>query len=162
MGLKDRQQASRSQPRLRGFTLLELLVVLAIMALALGAAVVALRDPGQVALAQDGQRLAAWLETGRAMARSSGQTVRWRPTATGYELTGGSPPSPPQPWLHARTTLVSISIAGATPVPLSAGAWLILGPEPVLPAQALLLSLDGHYLRVASDGLSPFAPQPIP
>lgn len=140
--------------------MLELLVVLAIMALALGAAALALRDPAQVALAREGQRLAAWLEVGRATARSSGQTVRWRATATGFELAGGPQPSPPQAWLDARTTVLAVSVAGAAPVPAPAGAWLImLGPEPILSAQSLLLSLEGHNLRVASDGLSPFAVQ---
>lgn len=167
MGLKQGPGSGRasSQSRLRqhGFTLLELLVVLAIMTLALGAAALALRDPAQVALAQEGQRLAAWLETGRAAARASGQTVRWRATATGFELAGGSQPSPPQRWLDARTTVVAFSVAGAAPVPAPVGAWLlVLGPEPVLPAQSLLLGLEGHSLRVTSDGLSPFAVQPAP
>lgn len=167
MGLRQSPSAGRGscwpRLRLRGFTLLELLVVLAIMALALGAAVLALRDPAQVALAQEGQRLAAWLETGRAAARASGQTVRWRATATGFELTGGPQPGAPQPWLDARTRLVSITVAGAAPAPAPVGAWLlVLGPEPVLPAQSLLLGLEGHSLRVASDGLSPFSVQPAP
>jgi general secretion pathway protein H len=169
MGLKQRLQRlqrlqrSRRWIRPQGFTLLEVMVVLVIMALALGAAVLALRNPAQVALAQDGQRLAAWLETGRAMARSSGQPVRWRPTAGGFELAGGPGLSPPQAWLNAGTTVVSFSTSGSAPAPVTAGAWpLVLGPEPVLPAQTLLLSLDGQYLRVASDGLSTFAPQPVP
>lgn len=162
MGLNPHRAAGRCPPHgPRGFTLLELLVVLAIMALALGAAVLALRDPTQAALAQDGQRLAAWLETGRATARSSGQTVRWRATATGFELAGGSQPSPPQAWLDARTKVAAVTVAGAAPAPVSVGVWsLVLGPEPILPAQSLLLSLEGHSLRVASDGLSPFAVQP--
>lgn len=155
--------AGRRLLRPKGFTLLELLVVLTIMALALGAAVLALRDPTQVALAQEGQRLASWLEAGRATARSSGQAVRWRATATGFELAGGPQPSPAQPWMDARTTVVAFSVAGTAPAPAPVGAWLlVLGPEPILPAQSLLLSLEGHSLRVASDGVSPFVVQPAP
>ncbi len=148
---------------LRGFTLLELLVVMAIMALALGAAALALRDPAELALAQEAQRLAAWLETGRATARSSGQVVRWRATATGFELAGGAQPSPPQRWLDARTSVVAVSVGHAPPQPAATGTWLLtLGPEPILPAQTLLLGLDGQQLRVSSDGVSPFAVQPAP
>lgn len=146
----------------RGFTLLELLVVLAIMAMVLGAATLALRDPAQAALAQEGQRLAAWLETGRAQARASGQEFHWRPTATGFNIDGGSLPIASVPWLDARTSVVSISRAGDLLTPLPASAWvLVLGPEPILPPQSLVLRLGGHDLRITSDGLSPFTAQQV-
>ncbi len=148
---------------MHGFTLLELLVVMAIMALALGAATLALRDPAERALAQDAQRLAAWLETGRATARASGQVVRWRATDAGFELAGGPEPSAPQRWLDARTNVLAVSVAHAPPQPAAIGAWLLtLGPEPILPAQTLLLGLGSQQVRVSSDGVSPFAAQAAP
>ena len=36
---------------------------------------------------------------------------------------------------------------------------LRLGPEPLIPAQTLLLSLDGRSLRLVSDGFLPFSVQ---
>lgn len=164
MGLEPSSAAKRfGWMAQRGFTLLELLVVLAIMALALGAAVQALRDPKQVALAQEAQRLASWLEAGRATARSSGQVVRWRTTATGFEIAGGGQASQPQPWLDSRVTVTSFSLAGAGPAPAPVGPWLlVLGPEPILPAQSLLMQLENQTVRVVSDGLSPFAVQAAP
>ncbi|MBL8365900.1 MAG: type II secretion system protein, partial [Comamonas sp.] len=52
--------------RLRGFTLLELLVVLAIVGLAMAGVALALRDNGGALLEREGERLAALLEAGRA------------------------------------------------------------------------------------------------
>ena len=57
----------------RGFTLLELLVVISIMALATAGVSIALRDNGQTVLEREGARLAALLESGRAQSRAHGQ-----------------------------------------------------------------------------------------
>ena len=65
--------------RARGFTLLELLVVISIMALATAGVGLALRDGGQQALEREGERLAVLLESARAQSRASGVPVRWRP-----------------------------------------------------------------------------------
>ena len=54
------------RPSSRGFTLLELLVVVAIIAMASAGVGFALRDTSQVALARDAERLAALLESARA------------------------------------------------------------------------------------------------
>ena len=56
----------------RGFTLMELLVVLAIVALGTGALVWSLRDSASQQLDQEAQRLSALLEAGRAQSRTSG------------------------------------------------------------------------------------------
>jgi general secretion pathway protein H len=45
---------------------------------------------------------------------------------------------------------VSVEIVGARAV--------TLGPEPVLPAQRVVLRLDDRRVVLASDGLAPFAP----
>ena len=58
-------------PRTGGFTLLELLVVVAIMALAMAGVGLALRDSGQTQLEREAERLAALLEAGRAQSRAS-------------------------------------------------------------------------------------------
>ena len=63
----------------RGFTLLELLVVLAIVALSVGAVSLALRDGTATALEREGVRLAALLEMARAESRVTGTLVRWVP-----------------------------------------------------------------------------------
>ena len=69
-----------------GFTLVELLVVLLLIALVSGMASLALRDGGDFRLEREAMRLAALLESGRAEARASGVAVR-------FELTGDDPGS---------------------------------------------------------------------
>ncbi len=139
--------------RNRGFTLIELLVVLAIVALASSLVVVSMRDGAQTQLDEEAERLAALLEGARTEARSSGITVRWEPA--GAEATDGAnfrfiglPRSSnlPSHWLRAG---VSAEIIGARAV--------LLGPEPILPAQRIVLSRDDRRVTLASDGLAPFA-----
>ena len=58
--------------RSRGFTLLELLVVISIMALATAGVGLAMRDGGQTQLEREAARLAALLESARAQSRAGG------------------------------------------------------------------------------------------
>ncbi|WP_159910867.1 prepilin-type N-terminal cleavage/methylation domain-containing protein [Pantoea sp. 18069] len=139
--------------RARGFSLLELLVVISIMAMATAGVAMALRDSGQSRLEREGQRLAALLEAGRAQARASGTLVRWQAQGAGFRFEGLPPGSTlPTQWLDPGTRVAD-------------GAVLILGPEPLLPPQRTLLThIDTPELRlsIASDGLRPFAPEGQP
>jgi general secretion pathway protein H len=65
--------------RHRGFTLVELLVVVALIAIASGLASLALRDPAASQLEQEASRLAALLESGGA-GRGAARRARpgWR------------------------------------------------------------------------------------
>ena len=136
----------------RGFTLMEVLVVLAIVALGTGALVWALRDSASQQLDEEAQRLSALLEAGRAQSRTSGVALRWRSNDTGFVIET-LPPGLAAPkshaWLHPQTR-ASVST-------------LWLGPEPILPPQSLVLTQgDGSRgsVRVASDGLRAFGTSP--
>jgi general secretion pathway protein H len=134
--------------RQHGFTLLELMVVIAIMAIATAGATLALRDSSVTALEREAQRLAAVLEAGRSLSRTTGLTVHWLPGEQGFTLTGTQPSDDDklQAWLTAGTT---VQTADSRP-------FVLLGPEPIIPAQAITLGLDGRSLRISSDGLRPF------
>ena len=71
-----------------GFTLLELLVVISIMALATAGVGLAMRDGGQTQLEREAARLAALLESARAQSRAGGIPVRWRALPGGFRFEG--------------------------------------------------------------------------
>ena len=138
-----------------GFTLLELLVVVAIVAMASAGVGFALRDSSQVQLEREGQRLAALLESARARSRVSGVPVRWRASADGFRFEGLAPTELPEQWLNKDTR-----VAGDTG---AVTASLLLGPEPIIGPQAVLLvsrSQPARRVRLATDGVRPFAVQP--
>jgi len=140
----------------RGFTLIELMVVMAIVAIGAALASLALPDSDSRTLAREGERLAALLESARAQSRAAGVPVRWRPTASGFAWDGLPPGATALPtgWLDARTRVLG-------------NAALLLGPDPIIDAQALVLERGGHagqppqVLRVATDGLRPFSTGPV-
>lgn len=132
-----------------GFTLLELLVVVAIVAMVSAGVGFAMRDTSQVQLDRDAQRLAALLESARARSRVTGVPVRWRASATGFRFEGLAPAELPEQWLDQET-----GVAGE--------ASLLLGPEPIIGPQQLVLvsrSQPGRRVRLATDGVRPFAVQ---
>ena len=138
-----------------GFTLLELLVVVALIAVATAGVSLSLRDSAHSALQRDAERLAVLLETGRAQARANGLPVVWRtqdntPNAVpSCVFEGLPPPGLPQNWLAPSTRV--------TP-----GSAITLGPEPLIEPQAVALSAPqspGQTLWVVTDGLRPFKVQ---
>jgi general secretion pathway protein H len=152
--------------RQAGFTLVELLVVLVLIALASGLASLALRDGGEARLEREAVRLAALLEAGRAESRAFGVAVR-------FELRGGGVAISAQPTPSSRAGRVDYRFIGLPPKTLPPGHWLApqtqaeivgasalrLGPEPLIGAQRIVLRLEGQQRVVATDGLAPFTVQ---
>lgn len=140
--------------RLRGVTLLELLVVVAVMALATAGVGLAIRGGPAAQLEREADRLMALLEAGRAASRASGAPVRWMATAEGFRFEGVAPGSLPDRWLAAGMQVQQSGQAQAQSVALT------LGPEPFIGAQQVQLShadAPGQVLRISTDGLRPFA-----
>ncbi len=141
--------------RVRGFTLLELLVVLAIVALATAGATLALRDSSATQLEREALRLAAMLESARAQSRTSGIPVMWRTLPQGFEFLGLRPREDdpdslagPRNWLDPQTQAQIVR-------PVNAQA-LVLGPEPLIASQRVVLMLGERQLTLATDGLAAF------
>jgi general secretion pathway protein H len=132
----------------RGFTLLELLVVIAIIAIGTAGATLALRDSSTTALEREAQRVAAILEAGRSQSRTTGLAVRWLPDAEGFTLASDSAQDDEklQAWLTPGTSAQTNS----------SRTFVLLGPEPIIPAQSITLSLDNRTVQISSDGLRPF------
>ena len=131
----------------RGFTLFELLLVVAIIAVASAGVGFALRDTAANELERDAQQLAAQLEAVRAQSRATGVAASWIAVDGGYLLAAPGAAAPVrQAWRVPDTR------TGATRV-------VRLGPEPILPPQQIELLTQRHAVRIASDGLRPFAVQ---
>ncbi len=141
--------------RERGFSLIELLVVLALVGLSAALITVSWRPAGAAQLDEDAARLAALLEGARAEAQAAGLPVWWVPQPAGdrpqnaedFEWMGlPARLSPPRRWLHAG---VQAQVDGAAQA-------VVLGPEPVIGPQRIVLRRNGQAVAVASDGLGPF------
>lgn len=139
-----------------GFTLLELLVVITIIAAASTGVALALRDGTQTALDRDAQRLAVLFESARAQSRATGVAVTWQATANGFEFDGLGDTAVPSRWLSPSTRVVgTVSVQ--------------LGPEPMIGAQAVQLvddsqrgSAKASTVSIVTDGLRPFSLQSAP
>lgn len=147
-----------------GFTLLELLVVLAIVSMASVGVGFAMRDGTQTQLEREALRLSALFESARARSQVSGVPVRWRLSPDGFQF-DGLPPSErpeddlPHAWLDADTT-------ARVDTPVAVGSvqsgTVLLGPEPILLPQGVTLlsrAQPGKSLRLTTDGVRPFAVQ---
>lgn len=132
----------RHRPRQRGFTLLELLVVLMIISIAMVSVGISLRGSGADSLQVEAQRLIAHLEAARIESQSLGVRVEWHTTEAGYEIRGLNEVQNYE-WLRPETQ--------------SSTTTLLLGPEPILAAQSLTLSRPEESIAVGSDGVKPFA-----
>jgi len=138
--------------RARGFTLIEIVVVLAIIAIGSALVALSIRDPASTRLEHEAARLVALLESARTEARAGGFDVVWAP--------GTDPAQPeafrfvglpagiemPTRWLDSA---VSAQVVGATS--------LQLGPDAILPPQRVVLRLEDQRLEVGSDGIGAFA-----
>ncbi len=134
----------------RGFTLLELLVVVAIIAIGSTGVAFSVRDASATQLEREALRLASLLEAGRAQSRASGQPLRWRAVEDGFRFEGALDTGLPTHWLSQ-----GVQVRG--------GPVLVLGPEPLIGAQAVVLvarDAPGSGQRVATDGLQPFTVSP--
>ncbi len=156
-----------------GFTLIELMVVLALVAIAAGGAMLAMRDAPEAALQREADRLVALLEAARAQSRASGLAIVWQADEGGFAFVRGPASTAVQGAAAAVAEGSGQGMAaqeGArTQPPDQSLAWLdpqvralpaeplLLGPEPIIEARSIVLALQGRSISVFSDGLRPFA-----
>jgi general secretion pathway protein H len=146
--------AARAPRRTAGFTLIELMVVFALIAISTAVVTLALRDGNAARLERDAERLAMLLEAARAESRTTGLPVWWVPAPpaepSGFRFVG----LPPAQLRAAGLTVgwldpdVRAEVIGAPQV--------ALGPEAVIGAQRIVLRLEERRLAVDTDGLAPF------
>ena len=156
--------------RQRGLTLLELLVVLAIIAISSAGVALAMRESAQIQLEREAQRLIAKLEAARVQSRALGIPLIWRVTDSGFvvetPLLGADFVAQNVEWLTAGMLAeVSANVSTA-----NGARNIALGPEPIISPASITLSLASSAtstskgkplrLRIETDGLGPFHQAP--
>lgn len=140
---------------LKGFTLLELMVVVTIVAIATATIVLSLPDNDDTILEKEAQRLSALLESARSQSRIIGTDVYWKPNEHGFEITGLSLPDKkidlPHDWLDKEDNFKIQMFNNDRTV-----SSINLGPEPMLAPQRIEISLGKYTAKVKTDGLAPF------
>lgn len=132
----------------KGFTLIELMVVIAIVAVLAGTVVINLNRAG-AGVEKDAQRIAALLEQHRAKSRSSGVKVTFIAAGDAYSFMRGARDKVEGKWQDTQT----IALAGQ----------IVLGPDPVIePGKIVLVGGDGHKRAVLTDGVRPFYVETMP
>ncbi len=111
----------------------------------------AIPDSSTTRLEREAARLVALLESARTQARSGAMTVLWVPQAHGSEADFqfiGLPVAlqPNLKWLEPD---LRAEVVGARSI--------VLGPEPVIGPQSVILRTEDKQIIVGTDGLSPFA-----
>ena len=170
--------------RQHGLTLLELLVVLAIIGFSVAGVSLSLRDSSQTQIEREAQRLIAVLEAARAQSRTSGIALIWQATPEGFVIRPALAPNPAQ---ANNTAMASTPINASNPIAARTQTWLtagtqavvntvsasanntaptnlvVLGPEPILAPARITLTVAAANntkptpaLSIGTDGLRPF------
>ncbi len=147
-----------------GFTLIELMVVVAIIAIAAGVATLSLRDPAETQLQREAARLSALLEAARTESRSMGVAVVWAPLTAADVRDGAADNSQAGDQfrfrgLSADQRLPSRWLNPSVIADIPLAKQIVLGPEPLIGAQRIVLHLDQQQITLDTDGLGPFLVQ---
>ncbi len=144
---------------LSGFTLLELLMVVALIGISSALVSLALRDSPQNQLEKEATRMVILLEVARSHSRAQGVEVSWRPsldsqnTTEQFHFLGLNPKSTP---MGIDTVWPTRWINPDIQATVWARESLSLGPEPYIGPQKLILKLHDQQIFISTDGFSSF------
>ncbi len=154
-------RTSTTEParRTRGFTLVEALVVVAVIALLVSLVAVRLSPDARQGLREEAARLAALLAHARDEAIATGAPLAWQRSDAGYRFLQRGRDRTWQPMdgdasLRARALPTGVSVVAIeTPATANGGdPTIVLSPTGVADPFRITLALGEHRVRVASDG----------
>src|SRR5204863_10016523 len=96
--------------RALGFTLLELLIVIAIIGIAAGVVTLSVRGNDSRRLTEEGDRLAALFRMAQSEARVGGRPIRWQADLSGYRFWVAGPNAAPIAEELARRPLWPVEV----------------------------------------------------
>jgi general secretion pathway protein H len=132
----------------RGYTLVELLVVIAVIGIAAGVVTLSLRGDDARRLAEEGDRLAALFRMAQSDARVSGRPVLWQADLAGYRFRAlgydGAAPLPEELARERRWPLEVRRVQRSE---------LVFGREPLREPAQVEIATAGPVLRLVVDAL---------
>lgn len=150
------QRAPHQPGCAHGLTLLEMLLVIALVALGSFGVSLAWRDDAAQRLTRESERVVAVIEAARAQSQASATVVLFEPTASGFVIrTPATRQTQSHNWLYGDTRAV-VTASAINKTVSGTGNALILGPEPIIAAQSLRLQNQDQSLMLATDGLRGF------
>jgi general secretion pathway protein H len=153
---------SSTRPRLpTGFTLVEVLVVVVIIALLASAVAVKLAPDARQSLREEAARLAALLAHARGEAITTGTPLAWQATDSGYRFVRRATDRTWQPLdrdaaLRARELAPGVSLAAIETAARADGPApvIVLAPTGLTEPFRITLALGAHRVRVSADGVN--------
>jgi general secretion pathway protein H len=151
--------SSTKPPLARGFTLVEVLVVVVIIALLVSVVAVKIAPDARQSLREEAMQLAAVLAHARDEAIVTGVPLAWQGAGSGYRFVRRAAdrtwqPLDRDPALRARDLAPGVNLAavettasGDGPVPV-----IVLAPAGLSEPFRITLALGPHRVRVSSDG----------
>lgn len=145
----------------RGFTLIEALVVVTIIALLASLVAVKLAPDARQSVANEGAQLAALLTHARHEAIATGVPLAWQRTEAGYQFLQRGPDRKWQPMdgdasLRARALPTGVSVASIETLNKAGrgNQTVIFLPTGIADPFRITLMLGEHRVHVASDGVT--------